>query len=143
MDRQSSGLLTDTPVAHREYEGVRNVVGGSDIAHFAEVRVARRLHRWNCSWESGIWISETAEVSVARRLHCGITFGIQGWISETSEVRVARLLHRRDYVWNPGQTRVCNGLSTGLEVKSRFLSVRLREGPRVWLVRCVLDSPRG
>ena len=93
--------------------------------------------------ESRVWISETAEVSVARRLHCGITFGIQGWISETSEVRVARLLHRRDYVWNPGQTRVCNGLSTGLEVKSRFLSVRLRGGPRVWLARWVLDSPRG
>ena len=31
-DRQSSGLLTDIPVADRDYEGVRNVVGGSDIA---------------------------------------------------------------------------------------------------------------
>ncbi len=78
MDRQSSGLLTDIPVAYREYEGVRNVVGGSDIAHFAEVRVARLLH-------------------------CGITFGIQGTdIVFPADVRIMRSLHCVDFIWNSG-----------------------------------------
>ena len=177
----------DIPFENKEYEGVRNVVGGSDIVHSAEVSVARRLHCWDCGWETRIWISETAEVSVARHLHCGITFGIQGLdfgnlggegrktlapqglrlgiqgvdfgnlggedrktlapqglrlesrgrISETAEVRVARLLHR-GITFGIRADMGLERMSTGLEVKSRFLSVRLCGGPRVWLALWVI-----
>ena len=84
-----------------------------------------------------------------------------GRISLMRQGRVARLLHCWYCVWNPGQTSLIRGdLSqelntagrtigsgagspTELEVKSRFLSVRFRGGPEVWLARWVLDSPRG
>ena len=82
-------------------------------------------------------------------------------IVHTAEVRVARPLHCWYCVLNPGQTALIRGdwskdrsiagktigsgagLPTELEVKSRFLSVRSRGGPEVWLARCVLVSPRG
>ena len=92
---------------------------GLDIVYSVEVRLARRSHCWVCVWNP----------------EKDIVYSV--------EVRVARRSRRVDYVWNPGQAWVCNGLSTGLEVSSRFLSVRLCGQPRVWLARWVLDSPRG
>ena len=53
MDRQSSGPLTNIPVAGRDYEGGKNIVGGRMSFYSAEVRVARLSHRRDCDWDPG------------------------------------------------------------------------------------------
>ena len=80
MDRQSSGPLTNIPVAGREYEevggtssmdrfrllrggegrktlallGLRLGIQGMDVVYSAEVRVKGRLHCWDCVWNPGV-----------------------------------------------------------------------------------------
>jgi hypothetical protein len=90
---------------YREYEGVRNVVGGSDLdigncGGECRKTLALRDYVWNPGVLDIGNLGGEGRKTLAPQ---GLRLESRVRISETSEVRVARLLHRRDYVLNPGQ----------------------------------------
>ena len=99
-DRQSSVLLTDIPVADREYEegGGTSSMDRFRLFRGGEGQGTVALLGFTFEIQGSDFVY-SAEVRVARLLHCGITFGIQGTdIVFPAAVRIRRSLHCWDCV---------------------------------------------